>query len=120
MESLGSATVLLVEDDEDISGSLRSVLEDEGYHVEVAAHGRAALELLDRIPLPSLALVDLMMPVMDGWQLVEALEAQASLAHMPVAITTASYDAAPRGYRVFSKPLDLDALLQFVSERCPK
>jgi len=117
MESTNT-TVLLVEDDEDISGSLRSLLEDEGYHVEVAPHGKAALELLDRIPLPSLALVDLMMPVMNGWQLVAALEAEASLAPMPVAITTAISDAAPRGYPVFEKPIELDALLRFVSEHC--
>jgi CheY-like chemotaxis protein len=111
--------VLLVEDDADIALGLRYLLEDQGYRVEIATNGREALDLLSHIPRPAVTLVDLMMPVMDGWQLLRAIKANRTLASLPIAITSAVADSAPNGYRIFKKPLDLSALLQFVSQTCP-
>src|SRR5579862_4602951 len=60
--------ILIVDDDPDIRDSLKEVLEDEGYEVNGVANGREALDYLRKSPRPCVILLDLMMPVMDGWQ----------------------------------------------------
>src|SRR5687767_6016580 len=69
-------TVLLVEDNTDHREIARSLLEAEGFDVWVASNGREALEVLGReLHQPSVIITDLLMPVMDGWKLLEALKA---------------------------------------------
>ena len=64
-----SQRVLVIDDDADIRGALVGALEDEGYRAMSAANGLEALEVLRILPTPpSVILLDLMMPVMDGWQ----------------------------------------------------
>ena len=61
--------VLIVEDDESIREMMRHVLEIEGYSVSIANNGKEALDSLNQdSDLPSIILLDLMMPVLDGWQ----------------------------------------------------
>ena len=111
------AVVLVVEDDAEIRDLLREVLEDEGYVVAVAEHGREALEDLERGLQPALMLVDLMMPVMNGWELLDALAAKGST--IPVTIVSAVADRNPLpGVRVIKKPINLDVLIDAVNDVC--
>src|SRR5688500_2048491 len=72
-ESQTKSILLVVDDDRDVLEALRDVLQDSGFLVLTAANGREALDLLDTGARPDLAIVDLMMPVMDGWAFVSSL-----------------------------------------------
>ena len=116
--------ILIVEDDEVIRDGLRDVLADEGYCVRTAEHGRAALDVLAAGPEPGLILLDLMMPVMDGWQVLAALRQRAKHREAPsagVVVCSAAIDhAAPKGAaRYLEKPIRLDTLLREVGRLCP-
>ncbi len=114
--------VLIVEDDPDIAETLALMLEDRGYLTATAANGRLALEQLTHGPRPSLILLDLTMPVMNGSQFRRAQLETSSLADIPVAVVTA--DAAAIDASVLSasswlvKPVALDALLEVVMRYC--
>jgi CheY-like chemotaxis protein len=85
-------TILVVEDDHMIRVSIRGLLEDEGYTVLTVTNGRAALEVLHRTAhRPSLILLDLMLPVMDGRAFVAELQRMPHLANIPVVVMT-GYD----------------------------
>jgi CheY-like chemotaxis protein len=108
--------VLVVDDDDEIRTLVSELLADEGYGVREAAHGREALSLLegDEAELPSVILLDLMMPVMDGREVLERLAASERLRAIPVIITTAAPDQAEG--RTFAalvrKPFEIEALLE--------
>src|SRR6187549_1262395 len=88
------AIILVVEDDTDIRESLVEVLEDEGFGVRAAADGRQALDVLRaERPLPDLILLDLMMPVMNGFQFREQQLSDAAFAGIPVVVVTADANA---------------------------
>ena len=111
--------VLVVDDDRSIREGIQSVLESEGHQAFGAANGREALEVLRRIPRPGLILLDLMMPVMNGWELLEALRADADFATIPVVVVSAvserrKIDAS----RVLRKPVAVGTLLGVVEELC--
>ena len=114
--------VLIVDDDPDIRDSLREVLEDEGYEVDTVANGREALDHLKASnPRPCVILLDLMMPVMDGWQFRKEQKQDPEIAGIPLVVITATgnrpvlIDAA----ELVMKPLDLERLLQAVERYCP-
>jgi CheY-like chemotaxis protein len=113
---LGRYAVLVVEDDTDHRDSVRTVLEEEGYRVEGAADGRAALDRLLSAPPPDLVLVDLMMPVMDGRQLMTEMKARPSLAEIPVVVMTGAgrrlLYAAPVAAGYLEKPISSARLLE--------
>jgi len=110
--------VLVVDDDEAIRESLRDALSDAGYDVAVAADGRQALGMLT--PRPALLLVDLMMPELDGWELMDELARTAPLADIPVCVLSAiASHAPPQAAAVLQKPVDLEMLLETV-ERLTK
>ena len=113
--------VLIVEDDESISEALADLLEDVGFVAKRAADGRVALRLLCDGLTPCLILLDMMMPVMNGWELHEALRADPRLAHLPVCIVSACAmeRAMPAdAIGVLPKPVHLDRLLKFVQQHC--
>jgi CheY-like chemotaxis protein len=113
--------VLVVEDDHDSRVMIRSLLEEEGYVVHTAANGRDAVELLSiRRVRPRLLIVDLNMPVMDGWELMSHLRQHPELSAIPVGIQSADEDATlPDGVSfVLSKPIDVAALLAVVRHHC--
>jgi two-component system, OmpR family, response regulator CpxR len=117
---MGLLPVLIVDDDPDIRETLRFVLEDAGYVVYCAENGREALEVLDRsTPLPGLILLDLMMPVMSGDEMLKSLRAVRALAQIPVTIVTASGAPMPAlASGLLKKPVDLDVLLRIVERSC--
>jgi len=106
--------VLLVDDDEAIRESLGAVLEDLGCRVSTAKDGKEALaHLRDAASRPCLILLDLMMPVMSGWQFLEARERDAALTSIPVVVMTASNvkPAAVSNIEVLRKPLTYEQLV---------
>lgn len=118
-----STAVLIVEDDFDVRDTLGMTLEAEGYRVEGAANGQEAIERLQRADPPCLILLDLMMPVMDGWEFRAAQLRDPTLARIPVVVISADGSVARKasalgvaGY--LRKPLDFDALLQTVRRHC--
>ena len=108
--------ILVVEDDDDIRDSLKELLEEEGYRVDTAANGQQALVKLQEQELPQLILLDLMMPVMDGWQFQKELRAVPSLARLPVIVISASkFSREPLNAAAFiPKPLDAGVLLETI------
>jgi CheY-like chemotaxis protein len=113
--------VLVVDDDPDIRESLREVLEDEGYEVACVGNGREALDHLKASqPRPCVILLDLMMPVMDGWQFRREQKQDADIAEIPLVVITATgkrpvlIDAA----ELVMKPLDLSQLFAAVERYC--
>ncbi|HEX9101030.1 MAG TPA: response regulator [Polyangia bacterium] len=114
-------TILVVEDDHDIRVSVRALLEDEGYTVLTVTNGLAALSALERATaLPQLILLDLMLPIMDGWHFVERVRLNPRFTKIPFAIVSAYEEPpAPEGAVAFvKKPFDADALLRLVSAHC--
>ncbi len=116
------ATVMVVEDDADISDAIASTLEDHGYCVIVAANGQEALDKLRQAPKPPhLILLDLMMPVLDGWQFREVQKGDPALADVPVVLLSAHVDIRSAANQLaavawLKKPVDLRALLEVVEE----
>jgi CheY-like chemotaxis protein len=115
--------ILVVDDDQDIRDTLLDVLADAGYSVRVAADGSEALEVLGHGDLPSLILLDLMMPGMDGFAFRQAQASDPRLASVPVVIVSASANLARDAKRLgatgyIQKPMRLDAVLREVESRC--
>jgi CheY-like chemotaxis protein len=114
-------TIFIVEDDRDTREMLGQFLELEGYHVETAVNGQQALERLSGGLKACVILLDLMMPVMDGWQFRRAQVRDASLASIPVIVVSAA--GRERIERIeanayLSKPVDLEELLKQVTAYC--
>jgi CheY-like chemotaxis protein len=109
--------VLLVEDDGDLRDAMADTLEESGYSVAAVANGLECLEWLREAPRPpSLILLDLMMPVMDGWQFrVEQLK-DPRLARIPVVILSAmASPAVSDDVEHLKKPVKLQPLLALVA-----
>ena len=118
MSNAQCLAVLIVEDDDDIREVVANALESEGFQVYQAETGARALELLQEMPHPSLILADLMMPVLDGWDLIKALSKDDRLATLPVVVMSALDHDHPHGFRRIKKPFDLEDLVRIVSEQC--
>jgi CheY-like chemotaxis protein len=115
-----ASRILVVEDDNGIRMALVALLEDEGYVVEEAANGREALASLEREP-PAVVLLDMRMPVMDGWELAQVLRARQI--DVRLVVMTAARDARTWaeeiGARAYiGKPFDPDALLAILDRLC--
>lgn len=117
---MSNKRVLVVEDAADLRSLLRQLFELEGYHVTQAANGREALALLQTATeLPQLILLDLMMPVMDGFEFRRAQAADPRLAGIPVVVMTADGDTWNKQRRAgaadsLRKPVEVDQLLEVV------
>lgn len=114
--------ILIVEDDKEISSSLIDLLSSEGYEVVPAYNGLEAIELLkDRKEDPCLILTDLMMPKMNGWELIEILSAKDVVISIPVVVMTACNPGKiPDGKKVVKKPFNLDIVVALVKDHCGK
>jgi len=117
------ASVLVVEDDEDVRDAIRFALMDEGYDVACAADGIEALDYLRRAPRPELILLDMMMPRMDGAEFRAAQVEDPAIATIPVVLVTADARALQRmksmeARAYLKKPVSLDQLLDVVAQFC--
>lgn len=108
--------LLVVDDDRGIRESLRAALEDEGFTVAVAANGAEAMAKLRERP-PRLVLLDLMMPVLDGFEVLDCMRADPVLANVPVCVCSAIAGWAElRADFVLHKPFDVDQVMDVVSQ----
>jgi CheY-like chemotaxis protein len=112
------ARVLVVEDEPDIRQSVADALEGEGYQVAVAENGAEALQVVASFR-PAVILLDMKMPIMDGWTLVRTYR-RTPPPHSRIVVFTAAADAARRAAEtgadgVVAKPFDLDDLLRTVA-----
>ena len=113
--------ILIVEDDPTVQGLLRTIMETEGYETITAADGLEGL-LKAEIRHPSMIILDIMMPNVDGERVLEEMRTRADLAGVPVVIVTGRADAhgafdgivGPKN--VFTKPFDPDELTGRVAE----
>jgi len=117
--------VLVVEDNDSLRESLLGLLRREGLAADGVENGREALRVLRGGYGACLILLDLMMPVMDGWTFRYEQRQDVSLADIPVAVLTATIDPEKEGRRLgavaaFQKPLDIDRLVDMVAEHCPR
>jgi CheY-like chemotaxis protein len=115
-------TVLVVEDHDACRAGLEFLLEQEGYAVAAAAHGQQALDQLRTYPATDLVLLDMLMPVADGWHFLAVRNRSPALASIPVVIMTTSVVsrqwALDHGCAGFvKKPVDVATLLAEV-RRC--
>jgi DNA-binding response OmpR family regulator len=112
---MGRKTVLLVEDDLDVRDLLQDYLEDKGFEVIPAGTGKQALDFLTAQGgrPPDIVVLDLMMPLVNGWQVLEQMRGDPSLAGIPVVVLTAATSDKPTGADiVVRKPFQPDALIE--------
>ena len=115
-----SALILVVDDDASIRSTVSEILELEGYPVATASDGREALQAVEQAQ-PSLVLLDMRMPVLDGWGFARELEARH--VQVPLVVMTAAQDAQRWCDEIgaigcLAKPFDLDDLLASVEHLC--
>ena len=87
-KTAASATALVVEDDKNIAYLLQFILTREGFQVSAAVDGREALAMIDSAPIPSLVLLDIMLPYMDGFQLITHIRAKPAWRDVPILVLT--------------------------------
>ncbi len=115
------STILLVEDDDAIRESVSECLALEGYNVALAVNGAEALDWLERTDRPAVVLLDMIMPVMTGAELLVRMRRNPVLAGVPVVLMTAAMQREPAAISaqaVLPKPFDLAELLQTVARFC--
>jgi CheY-like chemotaxis protein len=122
MELQRKQKILLVDDDRDVIDALRLVLSEEGYEVATASNGYEALVYLkSHSPLPALILLDVMMPIMDGYEFRIEQQRDPSIALIPVVVVTAGAigeRVAEMGVTaLLRKPFDLERLLGELARR---
>ncbi len=115
---MAQKTVLLAEDDLEIRDILQDLLEAEGYDVIPASHGRQALEFLRSArgsKLPDLVVLDIMMPLVDGHQVLDEMKKDPVLAEIPVVVLSAAVRERPAGAAAFlRKPIPLQKLFDTI------
>ncbi|HLT29430.1 MAG TPA: response regulator [Myxococcaceae bacterium] len=116
--------ILVVDDDPDILDALSEILEGEGYRVRRARNGREAFERLGPVP-PQLILLDLMMPVMDGWEFATRLrEDPMPSSEVPIIVLSADRNVGAKARELgavghLSKPFELGELLHLLDTHLP-
>jgi two-component system, chemotaxis family, chemotaxis protein CheY len=111
--------ILVVDDEASIREMIEIVLSSAGYEVSTAPHGAAALDVVQRAP-PNLILLDMRMPVLDGWGFARVYR-QKPGPHAPIVVLTAARDAAARAAEIdadgyLGKPFNVDELLALVGQ----
>jgi two-component system response regulator MprA len=118
---MSATELLLVEDDRDVREAIAEVLEQEGYVVTLAKTGLDAVQHLRTVrQLPAAILLDLMMPVMDGWEFGSIQQSTEEWARIPVIIISADTNLAERSQSLralayLRKPIDIDELLRILT-----
>lgn len=113
--SAGVHTILLVDDDQELRDLISDLLEEEGYAVVATGDGKEALRYLAGGRAPVLILLDLMMPIVDGWTFLSVIRGDARLSRIPVVVMTASKRDRPDGaISALKKPFRISDLLDTV------
>jgi CheY-like chemotaxis protein len=126
MEENGvSGTILVVEDDDLLRGLLKIVLSQEGFAVQVCTNGQVALDYLTeakqgKAVLPKMIILDLSMPVVDGWTVAKSLDADPELRDIPVVVTSATEEHGEAAKKLHAdaylvKPYDTEEILGVVT-----
>jgi CheY-like chemotaxis protein len=116
--------ILIVEDDDETAHGVADVLRIFGYQSRLAGNGKVALEMLRSAPHEyCIVLLDIMMPVMDGWTFLDQHRADATLSQIPVIIVSAVLNAAARSaatlaVEVLPKPVDTARLRMSIARYC--
>ncbi len=115
--------ILIIDDDAGARDALSSILGDEGFDVICVVGGREALDHLRSAPRPSVILLDLTMPEMDGWEFRSAQKQDPSLCSIPVIVVSAAgpFDGTPIddiNVEIIRKPVDIEQLLQAIQRYC--
>ena len=114
---MDTGCVLIVDDEEGARDALREVVEMAGCSAIVATDGAEALRLLGEHQ-PCMIIVDLVMPVMTGLELLEAIQKDPALAGLSVVVSTSAPARAPRGVPVLAKPIDIQVLWSLIRRSC--
>jgi CheY-like chemotaxis protein len=117
-------TVLVVDDDPDILDALSEILEGEGFLVRRAKNGKEALDRLLPEP-PALILLDLMMPVMDGWEFAQRMRHVEAASRVPIIVLSADRNVGTKAREIgavghLAKPFELNDLLSMVRTTLPE
>ena len=117
-----SPYILVADDDPSILYLVADILRDEGYAVELARNGREALDVIARRDVPALVVLDMRMPVVDGWEFASRLRAQQL--NPPILVMTAARNAREWAAEIeavgyLAKPFDLDDFLREVNRLAP-
>jgi CheY-like chemotaxis protein len=116
--------VLFVDDNADLRESVHMMLDLAGYEVRCAENGKVALEAVEE-KMPAVVLLDMLMPVMNGWQCATELRARFGR-DVPIVVVTAAEHAHARAAQiggvadVLQKPFNMDDLLRVVSRYVPR
>jgi CheY-like chemotaxis protein len=115
--SAAARKVLVVDDDFSTREALTELLQDRGYSVISGADGREALNYLRDTSAPGIIILDLMMPVMDGWEFLEHQSHEPALLDIPVIVMTATPPRHPlRAKAVLQKPIEFESLVEMWSD----
>lgn len=110
--------LLIVDDDQDIRESLEEFFQDEGYTVHTAANGAEALARLEAEAPPCVMILDLLMPIVDGNEVLRRMQRDQRLSRVPVIVSTSDPARAPSGVLIMKKPINLSRLLMAVRQHC--
>jgi len=119
---MNNTDVLVVDDDTDIRESISHLLEYEGYRVATASNGVEGFQQL-QLSRPAVILLDLMMPVMDGWQFKTEFDGKPELNGIPIVVVSADGNIAEKSKSIgvaefLTKPIEIDTLLNVVQKYC--
>lgn len=119
---MNSGEVLLIEDDEEIRTALADALQSEGYQVIAARNGEEGLEALESSEDISLVLLDLMMPVMNGYEFIVRVKGREDLCRIPLIVVSANAESRriEGADGVIHKPFDLDRLFDSIRKVQPE
>ena len=112
-------TILVIEDEPAIAELFQELLEDEGYHVVLAYNGQEGLDALQQV-IPELVFCDVMMPMMSGWEFLDAFRALPEFADVPIVMMSAAPSIPIKYEELYTtflpKPLNFNDLLDLVEE----
>jgi CheY-like chemotaxis protein len=122
MTEANEENVLIVEDDPETAKALAEYLNSQGYRSMIATNGQEAIDVLRAGERPCLILLDIMMPVKNGWDFRDEMLNEPELASIPVVVVTADISAVTRAMRLrlplLKKPIDPGRLMTEVARHC--
>ncbi len=112
---------MIVDDNLDLQALYKQCLTHDGYKVQIASNGKEALAFLQisKVP-PCLIILDLMMPVMNGWDFLKECEQDPMLLKIPIVVCSAVTEKQPANVKFIKKPLDRKTLLAIAEQHCKK